>query len=300
MKAAAPPTGASPSTPMATGRTWPLAVVLAALLHALVLVGTIVSWTARGQIGPPLEVELVVLSAGADAGIQPTASKPSSNDAPVTTDTAPPVSSPAPSPVISPAPLVPRPVPPPSVAPLTPPVPPMPAPVPVPQPVPAIPSPAPAIKSPPPPPAAKPPPRPAPPRPAPPRPAPTPSAPSGAPFNLTLPDQTFGATPGPSGSAGAGVNGPAGGGDVAVISAPPPSYPALARRRGEEGRVTVRADIDSDGVPRRVGVDVSSGYPALDQAAVEAVRGWRFRNNSGGTVQVAPVIRFELRPEERR
>ena len=47
-------------------------------------------------------------------------------------------------------------------------------------------------------------------------------------------------------------------------------------------------------------VEVSSGYASLDQAAVEAVRDWRFRNNSGATVQVAPVIRFELRPDEKR
>lgn len=285
--------GPGASVPLAGGRSWPLALVLAGLLHMLVLAGAVVWWTTRSQIGPPLEVELVVLSDGADAGTQAAPDKPSSNDAPVTTDTAPPVALPAPvaPPPISPNPIPPSPVAPVAPAPSTPTVPspaPIPAPVPAPQPAPAL---APPVKQPivkPPPPAVhKPSTRPMPSRPT-------------APPNLALPDQNFGAAPGPSGSAGAGVNGPAGGGDVAVISAPPPSYPALARRRGEEGRVTVRADIGSDGIPRNVGVEVSSGSAALDAAAVEAVRGWRFRNDSGGTVQVAPVIRFELRPDERR
>jgi protein TonB len=283
--------GPGASAPLAGGKSWPLALVLAGLLHMLVLAGAVLWWTTRSQIGPPLEVELVVLSDGADAGTPAAPDKPSSNDAPVTADTAPPVASPAP---VAPPPIPPNPVPPSPIAPALPPPSVVPSPAPIPAPVPAPqPAPAPAlpvkqpIVKPPPPAVHKPPARPMLPRPT-------------APPNLALPDQNFGAAPAPSGSAGAGVNGPAGGGDVAVISAPPPSYPALARRRGEEGRVTVRADIGSDGVPRNVGVEISSGSAALDAAAVEAVRGWRFRNDSGGTVQVAPVIRFELRPDERR
>lgn len=263
-------------------------MVLAGLLHALVLAGAIGWWLTRSPIGPPLEVELVVLSDGADAGTQALPDRPSSNDAPVTADSAPLV---APPPPVAPTPVPPAPVPPTSPPPT--PVPPPPSEPVAPPPVPPSPAPAPvpAIKPPPSPPPPAPKPAPAPPRPAVP-------APSKAPPNLAIPDST--GTPGSPGSAGAGVNGPAGGGDVAVIAAPPPSYPALARRRGEEGRVTVRADIGSDGVPRNVVVEVSSGYASLDQAAVEAVRDWRFRNNSGATVQVAPVIRFELRPDEKR
>lgn len=286
MSEAAPRASTAPSAP---GKTWPFALALAGMLHVLVLAGAIAWWLTRSPIGPPLEVELVVVSDGADAGTPAAPDKPSSNDAPVTADTARPAASPSVTPTPVPPPAQP-PAPEPPVP--TPPVPAPPAPVAPPPVAPApsqpAPSPAPAVKPTPPSPAHNPPSPPAPSRPA----APTPSK---APPNLAIPDSA-----GVPGNAGAGVNGPAGGGDVAVISAPPPSYPALARRRGEEGRVTVRADIGGDGIPRNVGVEVSSGSAALDAAAVEAVRGWRFRNDSGSTVQVAPVIRFELRPDEKR
>ena len=81
------------------------------------------------------------------------------------------------------------------------------------------------------------------------------------------------------------------------MSSPPPVYPAQARDRGEEGRVIVRAQIGLDGVPRNIGVDVSSGYRQLDEAAVASVALWRFRNNSGDVVDMTVPIRFVLRPD---
>lgn len=56
----------------------------------------------------------------------------------------------------------------------------------------------------------------------------------------------------------------------------PPHYPRLARIRGWEGTVTVEVRVEADGTPGEVRVVSSSGYHALDEAAVEAVRGWRF------------------------
>ena len=55
-----------------------------------------------------------------------------------------------------------------------------------------------------------------------------------------------------------------------------PSYPRTSLRRGESGEVLVRARVGIDGQPRDVGVARSSGYPALDRAAVRAVERWRF------------------------
>ncbi|WP_058834542.1 energy transducer TonB [Luteimonas abyssi] len=57
---------------------------------------------------------------------------------------------------------------------------------------------------------------------------------------------------------------------------PPPGYPRSAMRRGETGQVLVSAQVGVDGLPHTVQVLRSSGYPALDRAAVRAVERWRF------------------------
>ncbi len=57
-------------------------------------------------------------------------------------------------------------------------------------------------------------------------------------------------------------------------------YPARERRAGHHGTTQIRAYIDASGVPQQVIVEKSSGYPALDEAAVEAMR--KARVNTGG------------------
>ncbi len=57
-------------------------------------------------------------------------------------------------------------------------------------------------------------------------------------------------------------------------------YPARERRAGHHGTTQIRAYIDVSGVPQQVTVERSSGYPALDEAAVEAMR--KARVNTGG------------------
>lgn len=49
-------------------------------------------------------------------------------------------------------------------------------------------------------------------------------------------------------------------------------YPSMARMNGQEGKVIVKAVIRSDGQLADVFVQKSSGYSALDQAAMDAVR----------------------------
>lgn len=61
------------------------------------------------------------------------------------------------------------------------------------------------------------------------------------------------------------------------ISTPSPKYPPQALRKGEQGTVMVSAEIGVDGVPSSVEVANSSGSRALDRAAVDAVKRWRFR-----------------------
>ncbi len=54
-----------------------------------------------------------------------------------------------------------------------------------------------------------------------------------------------------------------------------PEYPYVARLRGWQGRVVVRALVDATGFVSRVRLVRSSGHRVLDDAALEAVRGWR-------------------------
>lgn len=64
--------------------------------------------------------------------------------------------------------------------------------------------------------------------------------------------------------------------DAAYLQNPPPVYPALARRMGEQGRVLLRVLVTADGAAERVELKSSSGAQRLDRAAIEAVQHWRF------------------------
>lgn len=79
----------------------------------------------------------------------------------------------------------------------------------------------------------------------------------------------------------------------------PPAYPLVARRRGQSGRVLVRARLDTRGDVTEIKIMDSSGYEALDKAALTAVEDWKFEPyRRGGQALIAwvelPVV-FELR-----
>ena len=57
---------------------------------------------------------------------------------------------------------------------------------------------------------------------------------------------------------------------------PKPPYPGAARRMGEEGEVRLRVHVDAGGNPQQIEIFRSSGYPRLDQAALDTVKQWRF------------------------
>lgn len=64
---------------------------------------------------------------------------------------------------------------------------------------------------------------------------------------------------------------------VRYLERPQPVYPRRSQDAGEAGTVTLRVLVDEHGLPRDVVVHKSSGYPRLDQAAVEAMRRARFQ-----------------------
>lgn len=70
----------------------------------------------------------------------------------------------------------------------------------------------------------------------------------------------------------------------------PPDYPPESRRRGEEGVVRLALRIGIDGRVEGAEVSVSSGFPRLDQAALEAARRWRFRPATQGGLPVAATL----------
>lgn len=85
---------------------------------------------------------------------------------------------------------------------------------------------------------------------------------------------------------------------AAYLSNPPPAYPLAARRRGVEGTVLVRAEISAGGECQRAELKKTSGHEMLDQAALEAVKKWRFvpakRGNQAVVAWVEVPITFKL------
>jgi len=58
---------------------------------------------------------------------------------------------------------------------------------------------------------------------------------------------------------------------------PLPKYPEVARRRGQEGTVTLEVLVLADGRVGEMDLVASSGYRSLDKAALKAVRRWQFK-----------------------
>lgn len=64
---------------------------------------------------------------------------------------------------------------------------------------------------------------------------------------------------------------------VQYLIAPQLRYPAISKRMGETGQVLVRVWVNEAGLPQQVQVRQSSGFIRLDEAAVAAVQGARFK-----------------------
>jgi protein TonB len=89
--------------------------------------------------------------------------------------------------------------------------------------------------------------------------------------------------------------------DAAYLNNPPPPYPLAAKRNGEQGTVMVLVQVTVEGLAASVKLERSSGYPGLDDAALRAVRSWRFVPARQGDKPVAapfvvPVV-FSLKPQ---
>lgn len=85
---------------------------------------------------------------------------------------------------------------------------------------------------------------------------------------------------------------------AAYLHNPPPRYPPISRRLGEQGRVMLRVLVSAEGTAESVEIERSSGFDRLDRAAVEAVRTWQFipakRDKQPISAHVIVPIQFTL------
>ena len=78
--------------------------------------------------------------------------------------------------------------------------------------------------------------------------------------------------------------------DPNYLHRPDPVYPALSKRLREEGTVVLRVSLDAQGAVRDIQIESSSQFQRLDQAALEAVRQWRFIPATRGQVAVPSTV----------
>ncbi len=74
--------------------------------------------------------------------------------------------------------------------------------------------------------------------------------------------------------------------DAAYLRNPPPSYPAVSQRLREEGTATVRVLVSVDGLPLKIELQKSTGFPRLDESALKTIQQWKFvPGKRGGTAE---------------
>lgn len=74
--------------------------------------------------------------------------------------------------------------------------------------------------------------------------------------------------------------------DPLAVDTPPPVYPLELGCAGVGGEVGIVLSLDVKGMPADVKVEFSSRQGAMDKAAIEAVRTWRFKP---ATIRGQPV-----------
>jgi protein TonB len=87
--------------------------------------------------------------------------------------------------------------------------------------------------------------------------------------------------------------------DADYLNNPQPVYPSIARRMREEGLVVLKVKVRADGTVDAVFLQQRSGSMHLDEAALAAVKHWRFvpakRGNESIESWVLVPIEFDLK-----
>ena len=82
--------------------------------------------------------------------------------------------------------------------------------------------------------------------------------------------------------------------DADYLNNPAPAYPLLSRRNGEAGKVLLLVQVTAQGTAAQVELKQGSGFPRLDEAALNAVRKWRFVPARRGDEAVAASVLVPL------
>jgi TonB family protein len=83
--------------------------------------------------------------------------------------------------------------------------------------------------------------------------------------------------------------------DAAYLNNPQPEYPLLSRRMGEQGNVMLSAYVSEDGRAEIVRLAKSSGFTRLDDAAISAVKSWRFAAARQGSRVLASWVQVPVK-----
>ncbi len=81
-------------------------------------------------------------------------------------------------------------------------------------------------------------------------------------------------------------------GESIILSAAEPVYPPLARQRGLEGTVKLKAHYNPDGTVTMVEILHSSGTKMLDESARKALMAWRIKSGHEGSFE--KTFQFKL------
>jgi protein TonB len=85
--------------------------------------------------------------------------------------------------------------------------------------------------------------------------------------------------------------------NLAVSNRVNPVYPPASRRAGEQGTVMVRVLVTERGLPGQLQVLKSSGHPRLDEAALDAIRKWKFKPAKNGATPILSWTRVQVKFE---
>ena len=75
---------------------------------------------------------------------------------------------------------------------------------------------------------------------------------------------------------------------------PRPAYPTVAIRRGYEGNVVLNVHVLPNGRPEEVTISKSSGHKVLDDAALKAVKKWKFVPAQRGFKAVSSWVKVPI------
>lgn len=77
---------------------------------------------------------------------------------------------------------------------------------------------------------------------------------------------------------------------AAYANNPKPSYPSSAKRLNQQGLTRLRVLVGGDGRVQQIAVESSSGFAVLDNAAMSAVRDWKFAPYRRGDTAIASWV----------